>query len=233
MNDDLKVDYVDIVYNTSEKPITKYPDQLTRYLAERYGMKKGVSILDLGCGRGDFLRGFIRCGLKGFGVDQSLAARKLCPEADIIRSDLAELPLPYKNNSFDYIYSKSVIEHFYYPERLVREIFRLLKPGGLAITMTPDWEYHYKIFYRDFTHRTPFTDVSLKNIFLIDKFDKVSCEKFYQLPFLWNSPWLLPFIKILACITPEKLGRHSKLIRFSKEVMLLCSGKKPIIEKGK
>ena len=56
---------------------------------------------------------------------------------------------------FDVIYSKSVIEHFYYPEKILKEAYRVLKPGGIIITLTPDWEFIYKSFYEDFTHRTP------------------------------------------------------------------------------
>lgn len=228
MTESANNNYVDVVYNMSEKPLTQYPDQLSSYLARRYKMKEGSSILDLGCGRGDFLLGFIHCGLRGFGVDQSLAAVKLCPEADIRRSDLENSPLPYEDNTFNYIYSKSVVEHFYYPEKLFKEMFRVLKTGGTVITMTPDWEHHYKIFYRDFTHRTPFTALSLNTIFQICGFAKVNCEKFYQLPILWRFPILTPFAKIIACITPERLSRYSKLIKFSKEVMLLGSAVKPV-----
>ena len=76
------------------------------------------------------------------------------PEAEILQSDLRNEPLPYEDNSFDYVFSKSVLEHFYYPEELVQEIFRILKPGGLVITMVPDWVSVYKTFYDDYTHHT-------------------------------------------------------------------------------
>ena len=222
-----KKDYVSVIYNEEDRPFTKYPDLLARYLVKRYELSKGKTLLDLGCGRGEFLRGFIRCGLSGYGVDQSSMAKALCPDAEILQSDLEKEPLPYADNTFDYIYSKSVLEHFYYPEKLVREIYRILIPGGLVITMTPDWESVYKTFYHDYTHRTPFTLTSLRDIFIIHGFDRVNVEKFRQLPFLWTTPWLRPISVIISCMTPNALSAHSKLIRFSKEVMLLCSAFKP------
>jgi len=220
-------DYVSVIYNEEDKPFTLYPDILARYLSARYDMKEGSRFLDLGCGRGDFLRGFIRCGLNGHGVDRSDAAKSICPEAEILQSDLANEPLPYDDNSFDIVFSKSVLEHFYYPERLVQEIYRILRPGGLVITMVPDWGSMYKTFYDDFTHRTPYTLASLKNMLLINNFKAVEVEKFRQLPFLWTMPWLVWFSRFVALVSPGSLKAHSKLIRFSKEVMLLSSAVKP------
>lgn len=220
-------DYVSIVYNEEDKPFTKYPELLTQYLVNRYRLSKGEKILDLGCGRGEFMRGFIQCGLQGYGVDQSLAANSICPEAEILQADLENEPLPYKDDRFDVVFSKSFLEHFYYPEKLVQEIYRILKPGGLVITMVPDWESVYKIFYEDYTHRTPFTITSLRDIFIINGFNNVKVEKFRQLPFLWTMPWLEPFSKAVALISPRSLSAYSKLVKFSKEVMLLSSCIKP------
>ena len=62
-------DYVAVTYNEKDRPFTQYPDKLAHYLSLRYELPKGSKILDLGCGRGEFLRGFIRCGLNGYGVD--------------------------------------------------------------------------------------------------------------------------------------------------------------------
>ena len=177
-------DYVAVIYNEEDRPFTQYPDKLARYLTTRYKLLKGSKILDLGCGRGEFLRGFIRCGLNGYGIDRSSIAKTICPEAEILHSNLENEPLPYADNSFDTVFSKSVLKHFYYPEKLVMEIYRVVIPGGLVITMVPDWEAIYKTLYDDYTHRTPFTTNSLKDIFVISGFDDVKVEKFRQLPFL-------------------------------------------------
>jgi SAM-dependent methyltransferase len=218
-----KTDYVSVIYNKKSKPFTQYPELLTRYLVQRYGLTRSIKILDLGCGRGDFLRGFVKCGHKGYGIDQSLVAKSMCPEAEILQSDLEKDPLPYKDNSFDVIFSKSVLEHFYYPEKIVMEIYRIIKPNGLVIIMVPDWESVYKIFYDDYTHRTPFTQISLRDFLIINGFKDVKVEKFRQLPFLWKMPWLKPFSKLVASIAPKALSSHSKLVKFSKEIMLLSS----------
>nr|WP_320017111.1 class I SAM-dependent methyltransferase [uncultured Desulfobacter sp.] len=220
--------YIEVIYNKQDKPFTEYPDKLARYLSNRFKLEKDGKFLDLGCGRGDFLKGFIQCGLNGHGVDQSDKAKDICHDASIKQADLAKESIPFANDFFDCIFSKSVLEHFYYPENLIKEIHRILKPGGLVITMVPDWEVVYKMFYDDYTHRKPFTKTSLANIFTINGFTNVECEKFRQLPFLWQYPWCWPITSLIALICPDSLKKSSKLIRFSKEVMLLATAIKPI-----
>ena len=46
--------------------------------------------------------------------------------------------LPFANQSFDAIYSMGTIEHFLDPERALREMFRVLKPGGRAVVGVPN-----------------------------------------------------------------------------------------------
>jgi ubiquinone/menaquinone biosynthesis C-methylase UbiE len=127
-------DYVAVIYNEQDRPLTDYPAKLSRYLFNRFGLKSGDRLLEVGCGRGEFLSGFIQCGAIGSGVDQSEAAKTYCPNATLKLSDIENDGIPFEDNSFDVVYSKSVIEHFYYPKRMVKEIYRVLKPGGVVIS---------------------------------------------------------------------------------------------------
>ena len=222
----IKNDYVSTIYNENDRPFTQYPDLLAKYLTARFGLDVNSTLLEVGCGRGDFLRGFSRCGFTCHGVDQSEMARKICPKADIVQADV-EQGLPYDNDRFDIIYSKSVIEHFYNPEKLISEMYRVLKPGGILIVLTPAWEYIYKIFFDDWTHRSPFTKTSLRNILRMHDFQEAQSEYFYQLPFVWENPWFKTVSQLIGHITPWSLGNSIKLVRFSKEVMLLASAVKP------
>src|SRR3990172_9486524 len=103
-------DYVAVVYNEQDRPFTAYPDQLARYLFNRYNIEPGQNLLDIGCGRGEFLRGFMRCGAQGYGVDRSCAAATLCPDAELRTADLENDALPFEDDFFDVVFSKSVIE---------------------------------------------------------------------------------------------------------------------------
>ena len=53
-----------------------------------------------------------------------------------IRGDISMLP--FFDNSFDLITSNMVFEHIKYPEVQLKEIFRILKPGGKLIFHTPN-----------------------------------------------------------------------------------------------
>lgn len=225
-----KRDYVEVIYNVTDRPLTTYPQKLTSYLFERFEMKKGDLLLDIGCGRGEFLKCFIEMGIQGSAVDQSDVALRYCPEADIQISDIEDAGIPYPDNYFDVVYSKSVIEHFYYPERMASEMYRVLKPGGIAITLCPSWEYNFKIYFEDYTHRTPFMKESLRDLQLIAGFDDVNVEFFKQLPSTWRDGSYLANLaaEITRVFAPNVLKNKFKWVRFSKEVMLLSSSRKPL-----
>lgn len=224
-----KHDYVAVVYNETDRPLTDYPQKLSRHLFNRFGIKEGEKLLDIGCGRAEFLKGFICMGVQGYGVDQSELAKKYCPEAELRKSDIENEGIPYPDDFFDVVYSKSVIEHFHYPEKLVKEMFRVLKPGGLAITLCPAWEYNYRIYFEDFSHRTPFMLESLRDIQLINGFENVEVEFFRQLPSTWGSvyPLSTALAEMTRLFAPVAFKKHSKWVRFSKEIMLLSSSIKP------
>ncbi|MDH5560369.1 MAG: class I SAM-dependent methyltransferase [Deltaproteobacteria bacterium] len=216
--------YLKVVYNEKDRPFTDYPSKLAKYLFDRYGLRQGEKLLEIGCGRGEFLANFNRLGLDVKGADISPEAVEFNKDMDIRVVDVESQPLPFSDNTFDIVYSKSVIEHFYYPEKYVKEVFRVLKPGGICITLVPEWEANMKIYFDDFTHRTPFTAISLRDIYLMHGFNAVKVEKFRQLPFLWKFPVLNPICAFIAMVSPRS---NIKLIRFSKEIMLLSSCKKP------
>lgn len=225
-----KPDYVDVIYSESDRPLTTYPQKLASYLFKRFKIKNGDRLLDIGCGRGEFLKGFIACGVSGYAVDQSSAAHKYCPEAELRNADVENEGIPYPDNFFDVVYSKSVIEHFHYPEKMMAEMYRVLKPGGVAITLCPSWEHNYRIYFEDYSHRTPFMLSSLRDIQVIHGFDNVEVEFFYQLPSTWGGGKLLAkaIADLTRYIVPTMFKRYSKWVRFSKEVMLLSSSRKPM-----
>jgi 2-polyprenyl-3-methyl-5-hydroxy-6-metoxy-1,4-benzoquinol methylase len=118
--------YVNVVYNEKDRPYTNYPSIFIKYLISKYGILKNSSILELGCGRGEFLNEFIENGLEGHGVDLSNFSINYCPKAKISVIDMTKEKIPYQDSSFDVVYSKSFIEHFYYPEKILRKLIEFL-----------------------------------------------------------------------------------------------------------
>jgi len=221
--------YLDIVYDEQEKPFSDYPLKLTSYLYDRYEMSEGNKLLDFGCGRGEFLNGFINKGVEGYGVDINDNITKYFPSVNFKTADVVSEGLPYEDDFFDIVFSKSVIEHFHDPEIFIKEIYRTLKPGGFAIVMCPSWEFCYRNYFEDYTHRTPFMKQSLRDIFLMNNFNDINVQFFKQLPILWG-PFGKPFALLSFLsqyLLPRSLSSKNKWVRFSKEVMLLGTARKP------
>ena len=120
------------------------------------------AVLDLGCGRGEFLELLKEAGVPGRGIDQQEEAVALCrrhgleAERAEIFSYLAELP----EGSLDGIFSAQLVEHL--PPARVPELIRLcaagLRRGGLLALETPNPEslaIFATHFYLDPTHQRP------------------------------------------------------------------------------
>lgn len=205
--------------------VTTYPLKLTRYLAKRYGINSGSRLLDVGSGRGEFLDGFSLLGVDALGVDQG-DGPSLLSDAKYVSADISQ-GLPFPDDSFDFVFNKSVLEHFYFPENIVLEMNRVLKQGGVVISMTPSWVHNQPGFFVDFTHRTPFTLESIGDIHRIAGFENVQSEYFTQLPAVWRARYLRVLTFLVRYLVPRYFSRFSKVVRFSKELMLLTTANKP------
>jgi SAM-dependent methyltransferase len=139
-------EYYDVHVSVIEERETCVPT-LRRALAG--GRKR---ILESGCGTGRWMAFFERLGHEAYGVDDSPGplgvARRHAPEMRLVRADV--LACPFKDASFDAVFSSYVAEHFDDgPETLFGEIHRLLAPNGLLLVVVPynNW------FRRLFTNR--------------------------------------------------------------------------------
>jgi SAM-dependent methyltransferase len=106
-------------------------------LFAEFNLEDDAFVLDHGCGRGHFSEYFAKKGYK-------------VASADILEDALAGLDsdkkavcnlakLPYKDNTFDGVFSLDVFEHLI-PDTMdfvIEEIYRVLKPGGVMLISFP------------------------------------------------------------------------------------------------
>jgi SAM-dependent methyltransferase len=110
-------------------------------LLERYGVPPGARLLEIGCGRGEFLARASRIGMEVTGVEYSAhacetARRKLGGSGEIICGEITDLPEDAEE-SYDVCVLSDVIEHVRDPRRFLERVHRLLKPEGVVFIATP------------------------------------------------------------------------------------------------
>ena len=102
------------------------------------GMKPG-RVLEVGCGSGEFLLAAAQAGWDANGIDfdeRAIATAAKLPGVNAIVSDLAGAGYPPK--SFDALVMNNVIEHLPRPAAVFDECFRVLRPGGRLVMITPN-----------------------------------------------------------------------------------------------
>ena len=105
---------------------------------------RDCSVLDLGCGAGEFSCLLSELGARVVACDGdpvTLARVKAQnPPFDVREAD-CEQPLPFADAAFSCVTLLEVIEHIGLAERLLGEICRVLKPGGHLVLSTPNFAW--------------------------------------------------------------------------------------------
>ncbi len=114
---------------------------LYRNLIESYTTSE-TRILDIGCGHGDFLKPIHDKTIHSYGLDPDNNA--LDKNTFIKNKTVGTVEkLPFESNFFDLVVSAWVLEHLPDPQKAFQEIFRVLKPDGKVIFLTPNvWNYN-------------------------------------------------------------------------------------------
>src|SRR3954452_13936037 len=113
---------------------------LDRYLGPP-SQTRGRRILDVGCGTGSTLGALERYGTAE-GVDPDPEAVRFCLERGLERvRQGTPPPLLFRDDAFDLVTALDVLEHVDDDVALLREIRRVIRPGGAALLTVPAYEF--------------------------------------------------------------------------------------------
>ncbi|MEO6788020.1 MAG: glycosyltransferase [Chthoniobacteraceae bacterium] len=220
-----------------------------QYLAElaRYAGTPSGRLIEVGCGEGDFLSEAETAGYDVTGVEYAAAAcatagRRL-QRGRVLQGELADAKLP--DSHFDVCVLNDVIEHVRDPLAFLREIRRVLRPGGALFIATPDlrswsarvmkerwmeWKpEHLTYFNRDNIQtallKAGFGEVLLRPGWKILSFDYVLAH-FEKFP----VPVFTAALRLLAKVLPDSV--REKRRRIVASGMMVFSRKAPQIRES-
>jgi SAM-dependent methyltransferase len=149
-------------YRGSRESIESSLEVYLPFIEPLKSLYEAPEILDLGCGRGEWLELLQHNGFQAKGVDLDEGMLLACRELnlDVCHVDALDYLRGMEADSLSVVSAFHVVEHIPFEalRQLVDEAYRVLKPGGLLILETPNSEnlaVGTSDFYLDPTHQRP------------------------------------------------------------------------------
>lgn len=173
--------------------------ELLRRIRRHMTLEPGASALDIGAAQGGYVTALTRAGFEARGVEPWKPAidtsremsKRTGVDTDIVEGFAEDLP--FEDESFDLVVAMSVMEHVVDPDRVFREAYRVLKPGGgfyfytgsnLSITQVEIAGFPLFAWYPDKVRRRIMNWAVEKHPHLVG---------YTKMPAIhWFSPWKTP-----------------------------------------
>lgn len=186
--------YSDVSYDTRDSWF------MTLYF-NRWFRDMNGPILDVACAAGDFIA--VKPDIiEGIDIDEDNLRRAkekgfMVRKIDIDKGEMSQLT----SDTYEGVMASQIIEHLERPLEFLKEVRRVLKPGGRAVVLTPSMPHGLGAFWDDYTHKHPFTKRSLRMIAYDAGFiDMKISEDFRCLP---GMGWLMRTFNL----SPDTIGR--------------------------
>jgi SAM-dependent methyltransferase len=111
------------------------PERIPLFVA---AIGRGKRVLDLGCRSGALTQHFLEGNaVVGLDVDAAALEKAAALGIEPVQADVEE-PLPFADESFDAVVAGELLEHLQFPDALVSEIRRVLRPGCVLVGSVPN-----------------------------------------------------------------------------------------------
>jgi len=192
--------------------------------------KKGETILDLGCGKGQFCKYLNSKRVKTYGIDplkkEILLAKKIQPKKIKFQIASGE-KLPFINRKFDKVVSVCVLEHTNDDKKVLKEVNRVLKKNGTFVLSVDTLnnkhisekykKYHFKEYHVNYLYNkekiikimndNKFKVISVKymfNSYISTILFRIGSFFHFRAPYILLFPILYPILSIDDYIRTKK-----------------------------
>lgn len=199
---------------------------------EQYSGNRGGKLLEVGSGLGDFLVEAQARGYEVTGIEfsshavETARARLAGGQGQVFVGEVETANLP--ENSFDFCVMSDVLEHVRQPERFLKAVHSLLKPGGIIMVTVPSLDsWSAKLLgqkWMEFKteHLFYFNRANLESLFFLNHFNRVLTRPSYKVLSpgyifahfdRYPVPGITPITRLITRVTPRPLlDRPIKLV---------------------
>jgi SAM-dependent methyltransferase len=200
--------YGEVERRKEQQPLMVFLSRLTRpfksetnqrLLSQTLKWRTSGKLVDFACGNGAFLAR-AKDKFDAIGIEMSprsvALARQVMPAERILEGPLTEVAASLPESSFDIVTQFGYIEHEWNPRAALQAAFRVLKPGGITLLKTPNfdsWNRHIRgekwVGYHIPAHCNYFTPHTLSRMLKETRFEPLPRPLFDRLP-TSDSLWM-------------------------------------------
>lgn len=197
-------------YRGSRELITQRLEAYLPFLAPLKGLYQDYPVLDLGCGRGEWLELLSREGYAPSGVDLDDGMLEVCRTLKLParKEDALSALKQLDDDSLVAVTGFHIAEHIPFPvlQELVAEALRVLRPAGLLILETPNAEsvvVGTNSFYLDPTHERPLPNLLLSFLTEHSGFTQSKIVRLQEAPELHDENAKIGVWEVLSGTSPD------------------------------